>query len=147
MATLTVLPLLEAVRDYARDPALPHLLDPPAQGRSFLLLQRADDLEVWLIAWAPGAETGYHDHGTATGAYTVLEGSLVEYNVDGGLQLADFEAGDARAYAAGHVHRVRNASERPALSLHAYSPRLDAMNHYEFTGDRLHLIAAEPGRD
>ncbi|WP_300677325.1 cysteine dioxygenase family protein [Nocardioides sp.] len=147
MSTLTVLPLLEAVRDYARDPALRHLLDAPAQGRTFLLLQRADDLEVWLIAWAPGAETGYHDHGTATGAYTVLEGSLVEYDVDGGLQLTDFEVGDARAYAAGHVHRVRNAADTPALSLHAYSPRLDAMNQYEYRGDRLHLIAAEPGRD
>ncbi|UDY24222.1 cysteine dioxygenase [Nocardioides sp. Kera G14] len=146
MTALTVLPLLEALRDYSRDPALLHLLEAPSDGRDVLLLQRADDLEVWLITWAPGADTGYHDHGTATGAYTVLSGALVEYDVDGGLQLADLTPGDARAYAAGHVHNVRNAGPLPALSLHAYSPRLDAMNHYDYRGNRLVLTSAEPGR-
>lgn len=147
MTALTVLPLLEALRDFARDPDLLELIEAPAEGREFLLLQRTDDLELWLIAWAPGASTGYHDHGTATGAHTVLEGALVEYNVDGGLQLADLVPGESRAYAAGHVHHVRNASDAPAVSVHAYSPRLDAMNHYDFRGDRLVLVGAEPGRD
>ncbi|MFT4264013.1 MAG: cysteine dioxygenase family protein [Nocardioides sp.] len=145
-SSLSVLPLLEALREFADDPALLQLLDPPAEGRSFLLLQRADGMEVWLIAWAPGASTGYHDHGSATGAHTVLAGQLLEYDVDGGLQLVDLTPGVSRAYAAGQVHQVRNASDLPALSLHAYSPRLDAMNHYDYRGDRLVLISAEPGR-
>lgn len=147
MTTLAVLPLLEAVRDFAADPDLLDLLDAPAEGRATLLLQRTPELEVWLIAWAPGSSTGYHDHGSAAGDYTVLAGDLIEYNVDGGLQLADVRPGDARAAAAGHVHHVRNATDAPALSVHAYSPRLDAMNHYDFRGDRLVLVSAEPGRD
>ncbi|MDH2413575.1 cysteine dioxygenase family protein [Nocardioides sp. CER19] len=146
MPALTVLPLLEALRDHADDPDLHGLLDPPAEGRTFYLLTRTDDLELWLIAWAPGASTGYHDHGTATGAHTVLEGALVEHSFDGGLQLVDATPGDARAYAAGRVHDMRNPGSEPALSLHAYSPRLDAMNHYRFLGDRMALIGAEPGR-
>ena len=146
MSALTVLPLLETLRDHADDPDLYDLLDTPASGREFYLLQSTPDLELWLIAWAPGAETGYHDHGSATGAYTVLVGELTEYVVDGGLQLSTVGPGDARAAAAGYVHDVRNRSAEPALSLHAYSPRLDAMNHYEFQGDRLRLVSAEPGR-
>jgi predicted metal-dependent enzyme (double-stranded beta helix superfamily) len=146
MPALTVLPLLEALRDFAADPDLLDLIEAPAAGREFLLLQRTDELEVWLIAWAPGAETGYHDHGSAAGAHAVLDGALVEYNVDGGLQLADLVVGEARAYAAGHVHHVRNLSQHAAISIHAYSPRLDAMNHYDFRGDRLVLASAEPGR-
>ena len=144
---LAVLPLLEALRDHADDPVLYELLDEPSEEREFFLLQQNEDYQLWLISWPPGARTGWHDHGSAAGAYTVLTGHLVEYAFDGALQLADVGPGDARAYAAGHVHDVRNSSDEPVLSLHAYSPRLDAMNRYDFRGDRVELIAAEPGRD
>jgi quercetin dioxygenase-like cupin family protein len=143
---LAILPLLEALRDHADDPVLYELLDEPTDEREFFLLQQNEDYQLWLISWPPGSSTGWHDHGSAAGAYTVLTGSLVEQEWDGSLQLTDVGPGDARAYAAGHVHNVQNRSDEPALSLHAYSPRLDAMNRYVFRGDRVELIAAEPGR-
>jgi quercetin dioxygenase-like cupin family protein len=143
---LAILPLLEALRDHADDPVLYELLDEPTDEREFFLLQQNEDYQLWLISWPPGSATGWHDHGSAAGAYTVLTGSLVEQEWDGSLQLTDVGPGDARAYAAGHVHNVKNASGEPVLSLHAYSPRLDAMNSYVFRGDRVELVAAEPGR-
>jgi quercetin dioxygenase-like cupin family protein len=143
---LAILPLLEALRDHADDPVLYELLDEPTTEREFFLLQQNEDYQLWLISWPPGSSTGWHDHGSAAGAYTVLTGSLVEQQFDGGLQLADVGPGDARAYAAGLVHNVQNRSGESVLSLHAYSPRLDAMNRYEFRGDRVQLIAAESGR-
>lgn len=146
MTALAVQPLLDAIRTHTDDEDLLARVQVPATGREFHLLHRDDGVEVWLIAWAPSASTGFHDHGTATTAFTVLKGSLVEHNWLGGLQIADIGPGDARAHAAGHVHDVRNVGSRPAFSVHAYSPRLDAMHHYHFLGDRIRLIGAEPGR-
>jgi mannose-6-phosphate isomerase-like protein (cupin superfamily) len=148
-ATLTALAtqsLLDALRTHPDDEEVIAQVRPPEIGREFHLLRRDDAVEVWLIAWAPGASTGFHDHGTAVSAFTVLTGSLVEHNWLGGLQLADVGPGDARAHDAGHVHDLRNVGSGPALSLHAYAPRLDAMHRYRFLGDRISLIGAEPGR-
>ena len=33
------------------------------------------------------------------------------------------------------IHRVRHAGERPAVTLHAYSPPLDRVGAYEVAGD------------
>ena len=145
MTTLAVQPLLDALRTYADDDLLDQV-QAPVTGRELHLVHRDDEVEVWLIAWAPGASTGFHDHGTAVAAFTVLEGDLTEHNWLGGLQIAEIGPGDARAHAAGHVHDVRNRSPRPAFSLHAYAPQLDAMHHYRFLGDRIQLVSAEPGR-
>lgn len=119
---------------------------PEPDGRSFLLLEEADEHQVWLITWRPGASTGWHDHGTAAGAFTVLRGRLTEQNWGGGLKLAQVTSNTIRVHGAGHVHDVQNRSDDLVVSLHAYGARLDAMNHYEFLGDRIRLIAAEPGR-
>ncbi len=143
MTSLAVLPLLETLRDHATDPDLLHLLDLHAPQRNRLQLIATADLELWLNSWPPGSRTEWHDHGEAAGAYTVLRGALVEHSWHGALQLHDLGPGDARAFAAGHAHDVRNASDRSALSLHAYSPRLSTMNRYRFRGDRLEVLGVE----
>jgi quercetin dioxygenase-like cupin family protein len=156
MATLTVLPLLQLLRDHADDPDLLELLDPDDHERSWLelpVLRRSrsdrleglttDDAQLWLISWPPGARTGWHDHGTATGAFTVLRGRLVEHSwADGGVVVRGLGAGDSHAFAGGHIHDVRNDDE-PALSLHAYSPRLATMTRYAVTGGRLEIAGVE----
>ncbi len=35
--------------------------------------------DIWLITWPVGSSTGWHDHGSASGAFVVLQGSLTEY--------------------------------------------------------------------
>jgi hypothetical protein len=45
----------------------------------FSALVTADaEQEVWLLGWLPGQYTDLHDHGPATGAFTVVSGRLTE---------------------------------------------------------------------
>lgn len=143
MTQLAVLPLLDAVRNHAADPDLLHLLDPHPAERSWLRLLATDEYELWLISWPVGAATDWHDHGASSGAFTVLRGTLTEHTFNGGLQLVDHGVGDAKAFAAGYAHDVRNAAAEPALSLHAYAPRLTTMTRYRFLGDRLEVLGVE----
>ncbi|MDT0202316.1 cysteine dioxygenase family protein [Nocardioides sp. AE5] len=134
MTALTVLPLLQALRDFADDPDLLHLHDPHSLQRQRTELVRDDDLQIWLITWPPGAETGWHDHGAAAGAYTTLAGRLTEHSWDGAEHVRSIGTGDAWAFAPSHIHNVANLGAVAATSVHAYSPRLEAMTHYEKAG-------------
>lgn len=96
MTQLAVLPLLEVVREHAADPDLLHLLDHDPDERTWIRLLATEDYELWLISWPPGAATDWHDHGSSSGAFTVLDGQLTEHTFDGGLQLIDLGVGDAR---------------------------------------------------
>ncbi len=143
MTQLAVLPLLEVVREHAADPDLLDLLDHDPHERTWIRLLTTEDYELWLISWPPGAATDWHDHGSSAGAFTVLDGQLTEHTFDGGLQLVDLGVGDGKAFGAGYAHDVRNATDRSALSLHAYSPRLTTMTRFRFRGDRLEVLGVE----
>jgi predicted metal-dependent enzyme (double-stranded beta helix superfamily) len=41
--------------------------------------------------------------------------------------------GAVRSFGPNYVHDVANTSDRPAISVHAYSPPLTSMQHYETT--------------
>jgi len=83
-------------------------------------------LELWLVAWAPGAATRAHDHGGAAVALTVLDGALVEDCLDATIwttcRRTTFRAGSTAAFDPGHVHRLAAAGGAPAASVHAWSP-------------------------
>jgi uncharacterized RmlC-like cupin family protein len=140
-------PLVDALASAAPNPDLTRLVTPPREGRTFHLLGESSELQLWLIAWAPGATTGWHDHGTAASAYTVVRGSLRDRRWEGsrlrGLRVGK---GDVLLGGAGGIHDVRNGSPEPAWSLHAYGPRLDAQHLYDLEGSQLVLRAADPGR-
>ena len=117
-----------------------HLLPPggvPADDRWFTRLRGDDELDVWLISWAPGHPTDLHDHGGSLGALTVLSGSLDEFRWGGSrLRRRLLEAGDQAAFPLGWVHDVvwaRSPAPSPTLSVHAYSPPLTAMSYYDVT--------------
>lgn len=140
---LAVLPLLETLRDHADDPDLYEVLDLDATERTWVRVKATAEYELWLISWPAGASTDWHDHGPSAGAFTVLRGALTEHTFDGGLQLAEIRPGHSRAFAAGYTHNVSNETDEPALSLHAYSPRLHTMTRFRFYGDRLEVIGVE----
>ena len=119
-----------------------HLLPPggvPVDDRWFVRLHGDDDLDVWLISWAPGHPTELHDHGGSLGALTMLAGALNEFRWDGeALRRRRLDAGDQAAFPLGWVHDVvwakATTSAGPTLSVHAYSPPLTAMSYYDVTG-------------
>jgi rhodanese-related sulfurtransferase len=93
------------------------------------------DHDIWVISWLPGQSTGFHDHGASSGAFVVVTGTLEEDRPGEGAHAV--HPGNARAFGPDYAHDVRNVSLAPAISIHAYSPPLDEMNHYEFDGDQL----------
>lgn len=90
---------------------------------------------MWVISWLPGQGTGFHDHGESAGAFAVAFGSLEERRV--GHAPAVVQSGDVRAFDSDYTHDVWNASTAPAISIHAYSPPLTEMTHYELDGTAL----------
>jgi predicted metal-dependent enzyme (double-stranded beta helix superfamily) len=104
--------------------------------RWYRRLALADDHELWLLSWLPGQGTGFHDHGESAGAFTVALGCLFERAAPGGRPAPSARAlgkGAVRSFGPGYVHDVSNESVHPAVSLHAYSPPLASMRHYETT--------------
>ena len=81
------------------------------------LVDATDGQEVWLMSWLPGQETDRHDHGDATGAYTIVSGTLTELVRGTALSLSP---GQTRVFGPGYAHQVRNLGPDPAVSLHVY---------------------------
>jgi rhodanese-related sulfurtransferase/predicted metal-dependent enzyme (double-stranded beta helix superfamily) len=104
--------------------------------RWYLPLHRSNACDVWLLAWATGQDTDWHDHGGSSGSFAVAEGSLIEqYRNPSGRRLArrHLPATQAVAFGPGHVHDVAHGGEGSATSIHAYSPPLMAMTYYRQT--------------
>jgi predicted metal-dependent enzyme (double-stranded beta helix superfamily) len=119
-------------------------------GRWYEQIHLDDSHEVWLISWLPGQETGFHDHGGASGAFTVALGTLLESRPAGGTGSSEVlakpvGAGGVRSFGPRYIHNVRNASAASvAVSVHAYSPPMSAMTRYEMTQSGLVTLGTEP---
>jgi predicted metal-dependent enzyme (double-stranded beta helix superfamily) len=137
---LTMADLCAVVRSVAAAPTFwsePLRFDPV---RRWSRVLHADDrYDLWVLTWLPGQGTDLHDHGTSAGAFTVLRGSLVEArpNRRGRLHPEVLPLGFTRWVAPYAVHQVRNVEQRPAVSVHAYSPPLRSMTSYDTHAGRL----------
>ena len=104
------------------------------------------DVEAWLICWMPGHDTGFHDHDLSSGAVTVVAGSVLEERLllGDGVTSRTFGPGETFEFSASDIHRVTHAGALPAVTLHAYSPRLRRMGAYAVGDDgalRRHPLA------
>jgi predicted metal-dependent enzyme (double-stranded beta helix superfamily) len=86
-----------------------------------------------LIHWGPGSGVDAHDHDRSAGAFHVVRGALREcehdeHESDG--RPVTVSAGGTRAFEAGYVHSVANASASVTTSVHVYSPPLTAMTYH-----------------
>jgi hypothetical protein len=114
-----------------------HLVRYDAGERHFEQLWRDEHVDVWVITWARGSDTGFHDHDVSCGAVAVIEGELVEERLalGGEPQEIHHPAGEAFDFDASHVHRMRHDLDTPAVSIHAYSPPLSRMGAYAIDAD------------
>jgi predicted metal-dependent enzyme (double-stranded beta helix superfamily) len=102
------------------------------------------DHEVWLLTWLPGQATDLHDHGPSAGAFVVVSGELTEQSyADESPRSMRLAAGDGREFARGHVHRVANLTDIPAVSVHVYGPRLYTMTRYQVVDGRPAVIGID----
>lgn len=98
---------------------------PPGAWQVPLLL--AEDVEVWLLGWPAGQVTPAHDHGGSAVALTVVEGALSEECLDPTIwttgRRTTWPAGSTTVFPPDHVHVLGAAGGRPAVAVHAWSPR------------------------
>ncbi|HEU5266763.1 MAG TPA: cysteine dioxygenase family protein [Jatrophihabitans sp.] len=137
--------LIEFTRFYADEVGAGRYpyVDYDAQHRWHQRIYRDPRLDIWLISWLPEQGTELHDHGGSAGSFTVLSGNLTEAVVSGGrLRDATRQAGDSVGFGAHYVHDVRNLSEAPAVSVHAYSPPLSTMTYYDLADGVLNPITS-----
>jgi quercetin dioxygenase-like cupin family protein len=83
------------------------------------------DVEAWLLGWPAGLVTPAHDHGGATVAVTVVEGSLSEECLDPTIwttgRRTTWRAGASTLFPRGHVHLLGAAGDGPAVAVHAWT--------------------------
>ena len=105
--------------------------------RHFEELWSDEHVGVWVISWASGNDTGFHDHDVSRGAVAVVEGEVVEERLvlGGAPRELCHRAGDGFDFDASHVHRMRQVYDVPAVSVHAYSPPLWRMGTYVVDAD------------
>jgi predicted metal-dependent enzyme (double-stranded beta helix superfamily) len=105
--------------------------------RHFEQLWRDDHVDVWVITWTNGNDTGFHDHDVSRGAVAVVEGEVTEERlvVGGPPRRFRHAAGETFDFDASHVHRMCLDAGGPAVSIHAYSPPLWRMGTYTVAPD------------
>ena len=107
------------------------------ENRHFAQLRRDDHVDVWVISWMNGHDTGFHDHDVSSGAVAIAEGELVEERLAVGSPPLRrcYRAGETFGFDASLVHRMHQATGGPAVSIHAYSPPLWRMGAYAIEPD------------
>jgi quercetin dioxygenase-like cupin family protein len=120
----------------ARLAATPELWQPhvrhSSEARVYEQICDHDDVNAWLICWSTDQDTGFHDHDESAAAIAVIEGQVREDR----LRLAAMPetrvigAGTTFVVAPTAIHRVLHAGTTPAVTIHAYSPRLTRTGAY-----------------
>ncbi|MEZ5129639.1 MAG: cysteine dioxygenase family protein [Micropruina glycogenica] len=96
-----------------------------------------NDVDLWLLTWTTAQGTELHDHGDSEAAFAVISGVLSETRVrDDELVVLERRPGAVVSVLPGELHDVRNELPEPAISIHAYSPRLATMTFYSFGDGR-----------
>jgi hypothetical protein len=107
--------------------------------RYWARLDGPEGVDVWLLTWLPSQSTDLHDHGESSAAFAVVQGSLTEVRADPvlGVWSTALAAPAVRTVEPGVVHDVRADLGVPAVSIHAYGPRLSRMTYYDLRDGEL----------
>ncbi len=99
--------------------------------RHYESIHRDEYVDIWLICWSSGNDTGWHDHDVSSGAVRVVQGSLIESNPRiGGVHVQTvIAAGSSIRFGPDHIHRLTGEASE-SVSLHAYSPPLWRLGQY-----------------
>jgi Cysteine dioxygenase type I len=130
--------LRELVRTIAETPDLwQPLVQFNTRDRHYEQLWRDDHVDIWVISWVNGNDTGFHDHDTSSGAVAVVSGEVIEehFMLTVPPRRIPHPAGDVFDFDAHHVHRMCQDTSAAAVTIHAYSPPLWRLGAYVVTPD------------
>jgi hypothetical protein len=104
--------------------------------RHYVSLHRDEYVDIWLLCWNRGDDTGWHDHDISSGAVRVVRGAVKESNPRMGREPAVriVAAGGSFSFGPEHIHRLAGDDEH-AVSIHAYSPPLWRLGQYSIDAD------------
>jgi predicted metal-dependent enzyme (double-stranded beta helix superfamily) len=116
--------------------------------RRYELLYEDERVDVWVLSWMPGQQTGFHDHDRSGVGLVCVQGELDER----GLAFASeaeterMTPGMSRGGPGGYIHAVGHGAGEPAVSIHAYSPPLAQVGQYRRDPHGRLRREPEPGR-
>jgi hypothetical protein len=119
------------------------LIGPLPQQRSYRRIVASPNLEAWVILWPEGGRLQLHDHGGASGALTVVSGSLDERFLAEGRGPGGYRriaAGQGVSFDGSYIHDVYNPHPVPATSVHIYSSASRAMRFYDLEDGSLRRL-------
>jgi len=104
--------------------------------RHYVSLHRDEYVDVWLLCWLPGDDTGWHDHDISSGAVRVVRGAVRESNprIGGEPVVRIVAEGGSFSFGPEHIHRLAGEDEL-TVSIHAYSPPLWRLGQYSIDDD------------
>ena len=96
-----------------------------------------EDVNAWVICWSEDQDTGFHDHDKSAAAIAVVSGWVREDRLTLGGAPISREIGPGTAFTLPPVaiHRVLHTGDRPAVTIHAYSPPLRRTGAYRVAED------------
>ena len=147
--TLSTEELEELVRRLADRPDLWHpLVVVDRERRRYELLYEDDRVDVWVLSWMPGQQTGFHDHDRSAVGLVCVEGELDERSLAVGAEAETVRMtpGISRSGPGGYIHACAHRDGEPAVSIHAYSPPLVAVGQYRRNALGRLRREIEPGR-
>ena len=114
-----------------------HLVRHDSDERVYALIWDDADVNAWLICWSEDQDTGYHDHDDSGAGIAVIAGHVREdrLTLAGGACSRELGAGSTFTVPPVAIHRVLHAGERPAVTIHAYSPPLRRTGAYRVGSD------------
>lgn len=115
--------------------------------RDYRLLYENDFIDVWVLSWLSGQETGFHDHEISEVGICVAQGAIREHHMHLNAPATNhvMREGQTQEGPFGYIHRVVHEEGAPAVSVHSYSPPLAWVGQYREQGGQL-LRLRQPGR-
>ena len=106
------------------------------------LLWRDASSEAWLNTWWEPRDTGFHDHdGSCVGIYVLAGRAENEaLTVGGPRAVRSYGAGESFSFPATGIHRMDH--DAGAVTIHVYSPPIQAIGCYELVEGTLRRIPA-----
>jgi quercetin dioxygenase-like cupin family protein len=114
-----------------------HLVRHTGDVRVYEQIWDDEDVNAWVICWSEDQDTGFHDHDESAAAIAVVSGLVREDRLTLGGEPISREIGPGTTFTLPPVaiHRVLHSGDRPAVTIHAYSPPLRRTGAYRVAQD------------
>ena len=90
-----------------------------------------------MICWSEDQDTGFHDHDASAAGIVVIDGNVRDERLRLGAEARSriVGPGEVISMPADAIHRVLHHGDRPAVTIHAYSPPLTRTGAYRVGPD------------